>query len=346
MLGIPVILYMAIMSNVDINENHTKPELYNKIFAEEGGIFDKFYDGKNEYSEGSQLMRNPENIKKYLNFLCEIAYAMFMNNKQNLHISECNVPKLVFQKDAVSILEFPIKHLFEDMRTNIEFIHKSIYEYFVSEYIYIQIIKEIEECKSKESLAGEIASILKYNHLSEEICEFLRYKICQNNKQDIFNDIFDTFKLMICDGMTYHMVNRCKDVIECEMNVFANMLEIIHLWNNANFKFDNKIFDYMKYNNRYELNLSRVDFTGKDLTQLLLANVNLNDAMLDFANLEGMDLRNTKFIGASIHEINLDGAILDGAIFSESHIRHLRNKYNLHGIKVYCSANNAVLNYE
>lgn len=35
-LGIPVILYMAIMSKVDISENPTKPEMYNRIFAEKG----------------------------------------------------------------------------------------------------------------------------------------------------------------------------------------------------------------------------------------------------------------------------------------------------------------------
>ena len=37
--GIPVILYMAIMSEIDITKEATKPELYGKIFAEKGGDF-------------------------------------------------------------------------------------------------------------------------------------------------------------------------------------------------------------------------------------------------------------------------------------------------------------------
>lgn len=41
-LGIPVILYMTIMSEIDIDKNITKPELYNCIFSEYNGIFDKF----------------------------------------------------------------------------------------------------------------------------------------------------------------------------------------------------------------------------------------------------------------------------------------------------------------
>lgn len=345
-LGIPVILYMAIMSGIDINENHTKPELYNKIFAEEGGIFDKFYDGKNEYSEGSQIMRDSDNIEKYLKFLCEIAYKMFADNKQNLKTEVCKVPELVFQKDTVSILEFPIKHLFENTETNIEFIHKSIYEYFVSEFIYIHIIKRIGQCGDRNYLAGEIAGLLNCNHLSEEICEFLKYKVSQKANANSFNGVFDTFNLMIRDGMTYHMADCCKNIIKCEMNVFANMLEIIHLWNNGNFVFDSKIFDYLKYNYGYELNLSGIDLAGKNLSKLLLTNVNLSNARLDSANLGGMDLRSTKFIGASIGNINLDEAILDGAIFSESQVTYLDKKYNLSGIKVYCSTSNKVLNYE
>ena len=35
-IGIPVILYMAIMSNIDITKSSTKPELYNLIFAKRG----------------------------------------------------------------------------------------------------------------------------------------------------------------------------------------------------------------------------------------------------------------------------------------------------------------------
>ena len=59
---------MSLMSNININENPTKPELYNKIFAAEGGIFDKFYKDGIDYSNGAQIFRNSENISKYLTF--------------------------------------------------------------------------------------------------------------------------------------------------------------------------------------------------------------------------------------------------------------------------------------
>ena len=111
-LGVPVILYMAIMSKVDISKNHTKPELYNRIFAERGGIFDRFFDGINEYSKGSQLMRNSENIKCYLKFLRETAFKMFEKDNLSLSKDEYHIPELSYQGDTISVLEFPIKHLF------------------------------------------------------------------------------------------------------------------------------------------------------------------------------------------------------------------------------------------
>lgn len=146
-LGIPVILYMAIMSGVDISKNPTKPELYNRIFAEEGGIFDKFSSEGVGYDKGTQILRDSENIKKYLQFLKEIAFRMFEENDLSLMKEKCEIPKLEFRGKAVSILEFPIKHLFDNTEYNIEFIHKSIYEYFMAEYIYTSINKVIHISK-------------------------------------------------------------------------------------------------------------------------------------------------------------------------------------------------------
>lgn len=135
-LGIPVILYMAIMTGIDFTQSATKPELYTCIFAKKGGIFDRFSHNGVAYSKGAHIMRNSKNTKKYLEFLQDVAFKMFEKDVLLLKIEDCKIPKLEFQGDEISVLEFPIKHLFESTENNIEFIHKSIYEYFVSEYIY------------------------------------------------------------------------------------------------------------------------------------------------------------------------------------------------------------------
>ena len=145
-LGIPVILYMAIMSNIDITKRATKPELYGKIFAEKGGIFDRFSYGGDGYDYGNQILRDSKNIKSYLGFLQEIAFKMFDEDTLSLPRKEDEIPKLSFQGTEVNILEFPIKHLFDKTVIKIEFIHKSIYEYFVSEYIILDSRIYVTRC--------------------------------------------------------------------------------------------------------------------------------------------------------------------------------------------------------
>ena len=125
-LGIPVILYLALMANIDIGKNPTKPELYYRIFAEKGGIFDKFYKKGIEYDSGRQILRNSKNIKNYLNVLRDIAFKMFEKKSLILSVEECTIPKLEFESNKVNILEFPIKYLFENSETKIELDRKSV----------------------------------------------------------------------------------------------------------------------------------------------------------------------------------------------------------------------------
>lgn len=138
-LGIPVILYMAIVSQVDIRLGGSKAELYNKIFALEGGIFDKFTSKTRDgYDYGSHILRKEENKLLFLKFLQNIAFTMLRKNKLSLLDSEYYMPELEFQNKKIQIIDFPVRNLFEKGLT-LEFVHKSIYEYFVSEYIYMLI---------------------------------------------------------------------------------------------------------------------------------------------------------------------------------------------------------------
>lgn len=282
-LGIPVILYMAIMSDIDISENPTKPELYGCIFAEKGGIFDKFSDGETQYEAGEQVMRKLENIRKYLEFLSDTAFKMFEKGELQLERNECKDIKLEFKKKEVSVLDFPIKHLFENTEVIIEFIHKTIYEYFVSEHIFCGLESTIVKNGSREELAGVLGRVLKRDILSHEILEFLKYKIT-----DTYDAVKEAFQLMLQDGMTYYTREYYKNVIECEMNVFANMLETVHLFGNSKlYKFDNKIGRSVKYNRYFRLNLNMVILSEMDLSEANLRGADLSEACLSEADLRG-----------------------------------------------------------
>lgn len=319
-LGIPVILYMAIMSKVDISENPTKPELYDRIFAENGGIFDKFsYDGI-EYSEGAQVMRNPENIKKYLKFLGEIAFLMFEKKDLKLYREEYSVPKLEFQGKSISILEFPIKHLFENVESKIEFIHKSIYEYFVADYIFRFLYSSI--CDPNK-VAKSLSSLLKKEKISKYILEFLRFKIRNSALNYKFDVVNKAFLLMLQNGMTYYCQIRFQNVIDCEEMIFANMLEIIHCWKIKELKLDNLICKYIKCNIGMEFNLKGINLVGMDLTGANLAKANLIKANLTKVNLIRANLIGANLIGANLTEANLTGADLTEANLTEADLKHV-----------------------
>lgn len=296
-LGIPVILYMAIMTDIDLTLKTTKPELYNQIFAERGGIFDRLCFNGIGYDGGLQPLRVKNNVKIYLNFLQRVAFSMFEKNDLVLTEKEYDIPELMFQGEKLSVIEFPIKTFFESDGYNVEFIHKSIYEYFVSEYIFSSLLTVINT--EEEKIASILGELLKSNDLSLEILEFLKYKIRNSKLNNVYDKAFQSFKLMLQDGMTYYTGVCYKNVIKCEMNVFSNMLEILHLWEDCSLEFDYLINDYLKYNKKIGLNFQGTKFIGS-----------LKGAVLEEAELIGANLEGAKLIGVNAKRVNLKNANL------------------------------------
>jgi len=333
-LGIPVILYMAIMSDVNFGKNPTKPELYNRIFAEEGGIFDKFNDGETEYSTGKQIMRNAKNIKDYLQFLRRVAFMMFEKNDLSLEIRNCEIPKLKFNRENLTILEFPIKHLFESNEKNIEFIHKSIYDYFVSEYIFLSIDTEIKNIKNNnciKNISKVFGELLKCNNLSLEIIEFLKYKVEHENLNEKHNIVYQAFQLMLQDGMIYYTKGHYKNVIECERKVFANMLEILHILDCNNLIYTASIDRYLKFEsctlNLQGMDLSEMGFEGVELKNLNMSKTRIEGANLENINLRGKNLegiiwKRVNLINANLENANLNNADLENSDLSEAKLSY------------------------
>ncbi|MCI9023454.1 MAG: hypothetical protein HFG92_03270 [Dorea sp.] len=349
-IGIPVILYMAIMSNIDFTKEATKPELYNCIFTESGGIFDKFAYKGNGYDNGTQILRDKKNIKKYIKFLRDISFIMFEENTLMLSKYEYVMPKLNFQDHYVNILDFPIKYLFENTGHYVEFVHKSIYEYFISEYIFDLIYNTIKINKI-DKLSGVMGDIFKKNLLSLEILDFLKYRIKNSMLNDKYVMIEDAFQLMLQYGMMYFTGKCIKNVIECEMNIFRNMLEFLHLWEGYRLDINNLICKYLRYNVKPGLNLKNIDLRNKNLSGVNLFRADLSGAYLSYSylkdanleeiNLEGAVLSNIDIRGANLTKINfvnttlenilMENAKISKTIFSKAQISYLEQIYKFQG---------------
>ncbi len=59
-----------------------------------------------------------------------------------------------------------------------------------------------------------------------------------------------------------------KNIIDRETNIFANMLEVVHLWNSQLGKLDN-ITRYLRYNCMVNLNLRNTDLSEADLSETI-----------------------------------------------------------------------------
>ena len=164
-----------------------------------------------------------------------------------------------------------------------------------------------------------MGGLFKYGKLSSEIIEFLKYKV-RNSLNDKYDIVSKVFRLMLEDGMTYYTGECYKNVIDCELRVFANMLEIVHLWEKDSFKFGEKVNYYiMKCQGMYGVNLIRLDLIGAKLRGADLSGANLSGANLIGANLREANLREADLSGAILME-----ATLIGALFDEKQIQNLK----------------------
>ena len=106
---------------------------------------------------------------------------------------------------------------------------------------------------------------------------------------------------------------RYKNAIECEMNIFINMLALVHLWEDNCMSYNVFIANYLKRNIEDKLNLKGDRFKGVDLNESYLSEANLCNSEFIRTTMLGANLRKVELVKASLYEVNLINADLIGA---------------------------------
>lgn len=339
--GIPLILYMILALDITIEKSSSIVDVYDQIFSlGKGGIYDRCYDTEHRINEPK--------IKKYIHHISQkIAFWIFENNADKAFILQENFKKICkdekceagkrgdkIESDTLIGGYFKIKHCEGKSADEVNFVHRSIYEYFVALYFF----ESIHNLTSKEEVAGKLGELLKDGHLTVQILEFIECKFDGMKGYNLADITRDIFNAMLCYGMTYYtkVEEPYNNVVERERNIFTNMLKIVNLWNISLGKVDKRIIIYLQCNrdkrlflNRIQLgvnNVGLVDLNRAYLVEAELCGADLSGAYLSRvylsrAYLVGADLRAADLNEADLSRSNLGRADLRGANLREANLR-------------------------
>ena len=335
--GIPIILYMvmAMEDVIDLREGITKGMVYDRIFCKDGGIYDRmineeFYDqntaGRNSFGIYLTGEKPGEYKARLMEVSREIAFYMFRKScYQNARKSDIeslyrmkpfydsNGNEVDFDKILSSglfmIIDTPEKGNRSDC--TLRFVHKSIYEYFFAEYIYLELEKF---CNSDHKDYENLTALIKDAQVTDEIAEYLEQKI-----KDL--DAFDP-------DLFFKAMEQLLLLLEVYFNdqAFQNLIYIIQCFRSAKeIKNKEKLLFRDMTNAKYMLakRLRGGHFEGPgqkdfDLSYTDLSGLDLSHADLSYYDLTGSDASRTNFRYSCLDFCCLSDTFLKGAAFTKA----------------------------
>lgn len=333
-IGVPLILYMILSLKIHIEEGAGICELYEKIFAFDGGIYDRMtIDDSDGYTEEVHPIAYYD-VKQEVHLISQLnAFAMFETS--SLILASDKYLDIVKSVSEDRVEDFAISNYYyiESSTYTLSFSHKSIYEYFLAEYIY----NLMSRCNEEETIAKKLAYLLKSNLLTEEILNFLLYKIEKNSQdnEDFYLPIESAVNLMIQNGMTYFLEQKIIDILEAERKIFLNIFMVLDIYyvgaNLDNYKNIEVTFQFLnQLNNKfgYTINLKDIFWHDEKLNKLnFLTNLDLSFSKLVNISFENSDLSKSNFEQAELKNISFNQAVMNGAIFNNSKLLNINMKY-------------------
>lgn len=338
--GVPVILYMALSMEIDITAPAEISAIYAKIFAHDGGIFDRFTTAVEDGYEATA--HKVSYVKEaFYNILRSTAFCMFENGEDCLtkedYLKTIEAEEKADLKASSVWFEFPIDNLYET-GNRIEFVHKSLYEYFMADWRECLIDKINRKYPTEENLmenayeyaAEQLAIAFKKGRLTEEICGYLKTAVKQKhyNRKNCLRFYLNTFTYMLDRGMTCRLDRKyIEKLFQTEIQIFSNMLTFLHVWiEDETIPFSDasksQIAFYLRMmKERIDLNNDRLGrriiHYAIYLSPLFLSRYRIN---LSYFDLAGIDLKACYLMNADLSYCNLSSADLREAILIRANL--------------------------
>lgn len=322
LIGIPIILYMVAANNIQITKFKSKYMLYNRLFGARGLWIDRRYD------ESHPLLQK---IQNEIYFLIQNIALMIFNQRNGLSVSRNHIESLIEKNDLedrdiiISLKQcYPLVTYFKNNfdLTEIEFAHKSIYEFYVAD----KLLHEIDRLLNMETITSdavvEFALQLKGNCLSDEILEFYSEMIKQKQKSSVAYAKTLRMLELLTNGYLSILKNPFISNFGQACNSFLNAFTVISkaLGIFLHSGYIEVQHDTLVESLRFYLSLpnyiGRVCLAHFNLKGIKLARMYCRNVDFSFANLEEADLSGGDFTKAIFYEASLKGANLYAAVLS------------------------------
>lgn len=353
-IGIPIILYMVASNCIRISDYSSKYEFYNALFGSKGIWYKRLYDiGHPVLSTRHEVM---------FEFILNVSEVMFRKNRMSIHAKEINhvIDNLIPQEDVEYLQNWYgiITYFRKNKIKEIEFAHKSIFEYYIAHRIYDQLVHVVQEPDAAKK-SRMLQRVFNKNIVTKEMLYFLDGFIEMHDEDFQYGDLKDTVKFIMNKELFFESYADFENFEEV-FNYFCNsfnclirilnrksekgLIDVMDQYNQEHFSFflRNKIFEYL-YMRRFDLSgkcFKRLLFKNVDLAQSSMKNSDFSYCDFSNANLEACDLSDSNLFSVTFCNTNLCYADLRRANLNHSIIKKekkyfLNMKIDIHQLKFF-----------
>ncbi len=321
-----LIMWTAKYSNINLMELKNTAELYDKIFE---CIYTREYSRKKagglkykaEYSEYQKMLGHLggcayRNNSRSVSAKTIYEYCTVMDDKKlcenwiKLHQDD-NPSKLVllfflrenFKNGNDS------KSTIDDQKTEIEFMHKTFYEYLAAIEI-IRLMYEYTKTDDYNKKLKQIFYMFSKNRVDDVIADFVKEIILNENL--MFED--EVITLAKYDSILSEIVSSAYNVNYPVMIGTGDLSQYIYVENYQNLKnivltYEKNISELIKVVTHF-IDISKKNICKLKLENMEWGNVNIASWVLDYCNMGGSRMQNAILSGASFKYSDMKAAIL------------------------------------
>lgn len=305
----PLILYICVVQNIEIDNLKSIGQLYDILFdASRGQV------AVTDHRKRANLKNNEWlELRK---FVINISIKMY----QNGILTKDDIQDNDFENQQLKNY-FGLDFYVEQEIYEIKFVHASIWQYFVAERLY-SIIKSFEKHRCHEIIMNELSGIfVLYKKLDNMILMFLNYFM----NRDLWKTNYVEDYLSLLVNVSDFSFKQSGDKFEWIAIFFGELFKIITLvLKSSKYMLEN--FFHLITSDEYHARLikytnSSVISPIESLKSYRLVKCNLERVNLTFSDLSGCVIRESSFRGARFNNALLIGAYADKCDFCGSNFQ-------------------------